>query len=196
VTADVPGATRPFAVLAVCTGNVCRSPAVERLLTHELGSHSGIQVTSAGVDAVVGAAIAAPMASLMAEAGVAPGGFNARQLTETMIRDADLVLALTRGHRSQIVSLHPGSVRRTFTLRELARLARDVDPASLPPGRPAERLAALFPLAAAQRGQKVFEPTDDDVVDPYGGDPALYRTSFDQLHPAVREIARLAVGFT
>ena len=185
---------RPFAVLAVCTGNVCRSPAVERLLAAELGVDSGTLVTSAGVDALVDAAIADPMASLLAEAGVTPEGFCARQLTEQMLREADLVLALTRGHRAQVVSLHPGAVRRTFTLRELARLAQEVDPAAIAPGPPAARLAALLPLAAARRGHSVVTPTDDDVVDPYRGDASLYRQSFDQLHPAVREIARIARG--
>lgn len=195
VTVEPSGGTaRPFAVLAVCTGNICRSPAVERLLAAELGPDSGILVTSAGVGAMVDAAIAEPMASLLAEAGVTPHDFYARHLTESMIRDADLVLALTRGHRSQIVSLHPGAVRRTFTLRELARLARDIDPGEIPPGPPAVRLAALLSLAAAQRGQKFVEPSEDDVIDPYRGDESLYRRSFDQLHPAVREIARMARG--
>jgi hypothetical protein len=30
-------AQEPFSILAVCTGNVCRSPAVERLLANQLG---------------------------------------------------------------------------------------------------------------------------------------------------------------
>ena len=39
-------------VLAVCTGNICRSPAVELLLRDRLGAH--VDVASAGVGAVVG----------------------------------------------------------------------------------------------------------------------------------------------
>ena len=35
-----------FSILAVCTGNVCRSPAVERLLADKSGSTVG--VSSAG----------------------------------------------------------------------------------------------------------------------------------------------------
>ncbi len=167
---------------------------MERLLRADLGSTSDIRVTSAGVNAVVGAPIPALMASLVAKAGADPDGFVARQLTEQMIRDADLVLALTKGHRSQIVSLHPGAVRHAFTLRELARLASAVDPAAIPSGSHATRLAALLPLAAAQRGRRPSEPGEDDVVDPYGGDAALYERSFGELHPAVRAIARLVRG--
>lgn len=192
--------SRTFSVLAVCTGNICRSPAVERLLAAALGladgdpRTAGVQVTSAGVRAVVGAPMPAPMATMVDAVGASSEGFAARQLTAQMLRDADLVLALTRGHRSKIVTLHPGAVRRTFTLRELARLVEGVDPAALPTGTLAERLAALLPLAVGQRGLRPTAPDLDDVVDPYGGDDALYRRAFAELRPAVEEIARVARG--
>ncbi len=195
-------ATRPFTVLAVCTGNICRSPAVERLLAARLGvdtpatagDRSEAVVASAGVGAVVGAAVPGPMATLVRGAGASTAGFAARQLTEPMLREADLVLALTKRHRSKIVALHPGAVRRTFTLRELARLADGVDPDDLPSGSTAERLRALIPLAAAQRARQAGRPVEDDVVDPYGGDDALYARSFAELVPAVETIARVVRG--
>ena len=126
--------TSPFAVLTVCTGNICRSPAAERLLAARLGAGSGVAVSSAGVGAVVGAPIPPPMAALLSGAGVSPDGFAARQLTAAMLRDSDLVLVLTRGHRARVVDVYPGAVRRTFTLRELARLAAAVGPDALPDG--------------------------------------------------------------
>ncbi|MGV8967663.1 MAG: low molecular weight phosphatase family protein [Cellulomonas sp.] len=181
----------PFRVLTVCTGNICRSPAVERLLAAALGPEADVEVASAGVRAVVGAPMPEQMARLVRAAGASTDGFASRQLTEQMLRDADLVLALTRGHRSKIVALHPGVVRRTFTLRELARLAGGVDPAALPAaGTMGARFAALLPLAAAQRGLRRAEPADDDVVDPFGGDDALYRRAFSELSPAAHELAR------
>ncbi|NMR20539.1 hypothetical protein [Cellulomonas fimi] len=85
-------------------------------------------------------------------------------------------------------------MRRTFTLRELARLAQGVGPGALPAGTPAERLAALIPLAAAQRGLSGPDQGDDDVVDPYGGNDALYQRSFDELLPAVTVIGAVARG--
>lgn len=185
---------RQFTVLAVCTGNICRSPAVERLLAGDLGPGSGVLVGSAGVRAVVGAPMPEQMASLVRAAGVSAEGFVSRQLTEQMLRESDLVLALTKWHRSKIVSLYPGVVRRTFTLRELARLAASVDPAALPAGDLGARLAALLPLAAAQRGAHSVGHGADDVVDPYGGDDALYCRAFSELRPAVAEIARVVRG--
>lgn len=182
-----PEAVAPFTVLAVCTGNICRSPAVERLLSASLGP--GVEVRSAGTRAMVGSAIPPDMAQLLSADGVSAEGFAARQLTEAMLRESRLVLALTRSHRSQIVELFPGAVRRTFTVRELARLAAGVAPADLGPGTTADRLAALLPLAAAQRGQRPSAPEDDDVVDPYGRSAKVYAQSFAELAPAVRQIA-------
>ena len=194
MSSDLPSPPQPYTVLVVCTGNICRSPAVERLLAAELDAGPGVRVASAGVGAVVGAPMSEPMAALLREAGVSPDGFVARQLTEPMLQDADLILALTREHRSRIVGLHPRAVRRTFTVRELARLSGWVDPAALPAGTVGERLAALQPLAAAQRGMHAGPPDEDDVVDPYGGNDALYRRSFDELRPAVTQIARIVRG--
>ncbi len=110
-----------------------------------------------------------------------------------MIRSADLVLALTRRHRTAIVELVPAAVRRTFTLRELGRLAADVDPAALPGANAttADRLRALVPLAGRRRGLISYRPTDDDVIDPYRGDAALYRRSFGQLLPPIETLTAL-----
>ena len=191
----------PLRVLVVCTGNICRSPAVERLLAAGLGAaYQGrdaagglapaIEVGSAGTGALVGHPMADEMAALVRDLGVDPDGFQARQLAPGMVAQADLVLALTRRHRSAVVELVPAAVRRTFTLRELARLVQDVDPASLPGANAttADRLRALVPLAAGRRGLSAHRPADDDVVDPYRGDAALYRKAFGQLLPAVETI--------
>ncbi|WP_298462487.1 low molecular weight phosphatase family protein [uncultured Cellulomonas sp.] len=190
---------RPFTVLAVCTGNICRSPAVERLLATELGvdhaatasDRSQVVVASAGVGAVVGAPVPTQMATLVEAAGASVAGFAARQLTEAILKESDLVLALTKAHRSRIVAMHPGAVRRTFTLRELARLAAGIDPAALPEGSTAERLAALIPLAAAQRGMQAGVTGSDDVVDPWGHSDDVFAQSFAELQPAVATIARV-----
>ncbi|EYR65127.1 protein tyrosine phosphatase [Actinotalea ferrariae CF5-4] len=185
---------RPYTVLTVCTGNICRSPVVERLLAAALGPSADVAVESAGVGAVVGAPVAPLMASRLGAAGVSPDGFAARQVVESMLREADLVLPLTRRHRAAVVELAPAVVRRTFTLREFARLADAIGPAALPAGTPADRLAALVPLAAAQRGLKPARPEDDDVVDPWGYDDAAYEASWNQIAPAVATIARVVTG--
>lgn len=181
-----------FTVLTVCTGNICRSPAVERLLRAELGAGSGIRVHSAGTGALVGEPIHHPVAGLLRELSVDADAHEARRITEAMVREADLVLALTREHRADVVELVPAAVRRTFTLREFARLAEQVDPEALAEAAgaeasPAERLAALLPLASAYRAQ--VDPSLDDVIDPFRRAPEVYQRSMDEIVPAVRTIA-------
>ena len=172
-----------FSILAVCTGNVCRSPAVERLLSSKLGPT--VTVSSAGTHALVGHPIAEPMGWLLLDSGVEPASFKARRLSEQMLKEADLILSMTRAQRGLVVELWPAAVRRTFTLREFARLLSFVDPAALPGGSPAERLWAAMPLAAAARGGQRMSPEEDDVVDPFGLSNAVYAASFAQITSAV-----------
>jgi protein-tyrosine phosphatase len=105
-----------------------------------------------------------------------------------MLKDADLVLAMTRAQRGLVVDLWPAAVRRSFTLREFARLLSWVEPAALPAGPPAERLRAAIPLAAAERGRERTSPAEDDVVDPFRLSNAVYENSFEQITSAVNAI--------
>ncbi|WP_413452513.1 low molecular weight phosphatase family protein [Georgenia phoenicis] len=186
-----------FTLLIVCTGNICRSPAIERLFRSAFTAGSGISVHSGGTGALVGEPIQPPMAALLERAGVSSADFAARRVTEPMIVGADLVLTATRQHRADVVEHVPAAVRRSFTVREFARLATAVDPGALeeaagPGARPAERLAALVPLAARERTRVPAEL--DDIVDPYRQSDEVYQQSFDQLIDAVRGIARVVLG--
>lgn len=187
--ADLPEADPRPLVLMVCTGNICRSPAAELLLAHALGSDSGVRVASAGTHAVVGAPVHPPMARLLAATGTPYDAFLARQLTPALIREASVVVAMTRRHRSHTVELLPAAVRRTFTYRELARFADAVAP-ELPAGTPAERLTALLPLATAQRGRVTVDPAQDDIDDPYQRGDAAYEHAFDQVWQATASLVR------
>ena len=176
-----------FRVICVCTGNVCRSPAAERLLAHTLGP--SVTVSSAGTHALVGQPISAPMDTLIAEVGADPAGFKARVLTEAQLREADLVLAMTRAHRSAIVELAPAAVRRCFTLREYARLLGQLPSTALPDGSPGDRALASIRSAAARRRQST--PREDDIADPYRRGDTAYRVAFDQIRAATDQIARV-----
>lgn len=174
-----------LAILCICTGNVCRSPAAERLLAGALGP--SVTVSSAGTYALIGQSFSPPMDQLVLEGGADPVGFVARQLSETQLREADLVLGMTREHRSAAVELVPAVVRRSFTLREYARLLGRIDRDLLPGGSPAERARAALPLAAAQRRQA--GAAEDDVADPYGRADSAYALAFSDIEQAVRSIA-------
>jgi len=181
-------------VLAVCTGNTCRSPAVERLLA----ARTGLAVRSAGTGAVVGGTISAPMAALLDDAGLATTGFAGRQLDEALVAEPELVLALTREHRAAVVELDPGALGKTFTLRELARLTaglpRDVVAEVRAAGSPRARLAALVAAARHARAAAALEardPAADDIEDPIGRPTHVYAEVYTQISAAVATIARV-----
>jgi protein-tyrosine phosphatase len=173
-------------VLVVCTGNICRSPAAEALLGAAWGDAPGLTVSSAGLHARVGEPMAEPMAALL---DVPLPGFRARQLTPALVRQADLVLTMTRDQRARVVTAEPSAVRRTFTLREFADLAdlagNGPDPAA--DGSPAQRWAAFVRAAPRFRSRRTAGP-EDDIADPYGHDAAAYAAAMSQVDEAVTRL--------
>lgn len=153
-------------VLVVCTGNICRSPFVERLLAAQLGSV--VPVGSAGTMAMTGY----PMEPLAAEqlvlAGGSPDGFRARQITDELILGAALVLCATRAHVSEVLQRQPSAMRRTFALADFAALAK-VGPTG--GGTLAERITQI----ASRRGSVILPSgADADLADPYTRGRAAY----------------------
>jgi protein-tyrosine phosphatase len=195
---------RPAAILAVCTGNLCRSPVVERLLRAGLTSRwpaaaSALPVASAGTQAALGYRIPEPLTSRLASVGADASPFTPRQVITEMVDGAELVITATRAHRAAIVELHPRAVRYTFTLRELARLAASLPPGDRAPIEPVDRLRVFVTAAASARGASMpGDPSDDDVPDPYGGNDAQYGKAWSSLVEATSKILSAlcpAVGF-
>ena len=179
-------------VLAVCTGNICRSPAAERLLAARLAGVPGVHVASAGTAALAGRPVDPVMAELIRADGGDVSSFAARQLQAADLRAADLVLVMTRRHRSAVVALEPAAVRRTFLLVELADLAAAVAASGWPadvPADPAARLAALPRLVGAHRGAG-GAPGSGEVVDPHRLAPEVYAEAMTQVRSAVETLAR------
>jgi protein-tyrosine phosphatase len=188
------GIDKPYTILCVCTGNVCRSPAAERLLAARLGQ--SVRVMSAGTLGLVGRAIEPPMAAHLAALGLTDLGFAARRLTAAHVGGADLVLGLTRGHRAEAVELAPAAVRRAFTLLEFARLLGQIQPDELPDASVADRLRTAVQLAAARRRMVVGPVDADDVVDPYRLAQEVYDQSFSAIRTAVDTIADRLVPYS
>ncbi|MGJ4844455.1 low molecular weight phosphatase family protein [Leifsonia sp. Le1] len=178
-------------ILVVCTGNICRSPLAEQLFVRQLrGLPFG--VSSAGTAARAGTAMPdAAQAVALALGAEAPERHRARPLIPQLAAEARLVLTATRAHRRSVVELAPSAVRRTFTLREFARLAA-TDPSELPAesGSPHDRFDALVAALSARR-IRVSAPENDDIVDPYGAATDVYRTSGEQIATAITPIVTL-----
>ncbi|HTC70508.1 MAG TPA: hypothetical protein VK662_13135 [Acidothermaceae bacterium] len=184
----------PAAILAVCTGNLCRSPAVERLFRVGLATRwpsaaPALPVASAGTAAALGHRMPDSFASRLRSIGAGPGPFAPRQVTTEMLDAAELVITATRAHRAAVVELHPRAVRYTFTLRELARLAASLPPGDRAPLEPIARLQVFVAAAAGARGAFLpGDPTADDIADPYGGNDARYAKVWNSLVEATSTI--------
>jgi protein-tyrosine phosphatase len=160
----------------------------QAMLTHRLREQLGdgadaIEVTSAGTGALVDEPMQPYAVRAMAALGVTAGRFAARDVDPAMLAASDVVLTATRQHRAIVVTVEPSVVRRTFTIKEFARLAASLD------DRPG-RLSALVERVAGQRGwQPTVTATEDDVADPYGLPAERYGATAAELNDAVTAIA-------
>lgn len=178
-----------FRILAICSGNVCRSPFAELLLKRRLVSRDDITVASAGTVARPGQHMTAEMMRVAARFGIETAASNAHvahRLHEVALERADLALALTREHRAAAVHLVPSAVKRVFTLKEFARLVGSPEM-----GRSTASTAAdLVTKASERRGLDTRSaPTLDDIPDPIGLSQAVYDRVGAEIAEAIDVIA-------
>jgi protein-tyrosine phosphatase len=187
----------PGRVLTVCTGNICRSPFLERALQAELDRSWGpgrIEVASGGTGAVVGHPMEDQARRLLEAQGYAADGFRARDLTTGLVADADLVLTATRAHRGKVMALHPKAVRYTFTFREFAHLTSGLTEAELAGAgatEAREHVARVVLLAAGQRGMGApLADADADVVDPFRRPAEVFEEMTAQIMGSLPAVVR------
>lgn len=185
-------------MLVVCQGNVNRSALgavlLERWVDWYLSPtlRAQVEVTSAGLRAPVGRPMGS-RAKVVAEALGADGsGHRASQITEELIRAADLVLVSSVGQRASVLEYVPGKVRSTFTMREAGRIAATLPPMPAPNGvdEIRQRVASL----AENRGVPGDRSGGDDIVDPEGKDDEAYREMTRQQVPPLARLAQLLFG--
>ncbi|WP_072689871.1 arsenate reductase/protein-tyrosine-phosphatase family protein [Rhodococcus marinonascens] len=166
-------------VLFVCTGNVCGSPTAERLAVayaEELGL-TDLTAESAGTGALAGETMEPTAAQVLEGLGGDPSEFAARPLTSDLAVEADLVLTMTEGHRDQVLALAPDQLKKTFTLKEAARLAEAAD---------ANTVADL----ASARPQYKSSGSPEDIPDPIGQDEETFLNVGSEIADLLGVIAR------
>ncbi|WP_314139200.1 low molecular weight phosphatase family protein [uncultured Plantibacter sp.] len=188
MTDATAAATRPFSVLFVCTGNICRSALGAQLLKARLdaagvtaGGHL-IRVSSAGTGMQPELVMPPEVIEQSRRFGGDPSGHVPRQLNRDIVADADLILTATREHRSDVARLLPRASRVTFTVPQFARLIAETEPAV--------DLWELVAEVAAERGlvPPPANPDDDDIEDPYRRSAETYERVGAQIDALIEVI--------
>lgn len=162
-------------ILTICTGNICRSPYAHLALQHGLDDvrPGAFEVASAGTHAMIDNPVEPGSAKILQGKGIVYDDFAARQITERMLDDIDIVLPLEVAHRKIVLSYSPRHLKRAFTLKEFARLLDSADAREPWTQRlagmatPEERWAALPSHLARERGLSRVDEGADDIADPY-----------------------------
>nr|WP_103062006.1 low molecular weight protein-tyrosine-phosphatase [Actinomyces qiguomingii] len=184
----------------VCTGNICRSAMAHAVLVDRLAAAGipsypgGVAVTSAGVsDEEAGNPMDPRAQRVLSEAGYGGGGdaasravmavisqHAAHRISDTELRRADLVLAMTAAH-------HRALTRRAAGL--------DVDPGRILMYRQFDPTAPAGPTTTATPAS----PSSLDVPDPWYGTLADFLYTLDVVERVsdalTPKLARLAAEF-
>src|SRR5215218_6909609 len=108
-------------ILFVCTANVCRSPMAEAIF-NALAEERGLlwRAESAGVAALVDEDITPNARAALDEVGIYANEHRARQVSEGMLEEADLVLAMGPRHVATLRERFGGLSERVYALPEYA----------------------------------------------------------------------------
>ena len=163
----------------------------EALLRRRLADR-GVDVTVSSAGVHEGGARATDHGiAVMAERGLDLAGHVSRQVTLEMVTRADLVIGMAREHVREASVLHRGALTKTFTLKELVRLAEVVGPRA-----EGEELSAWLGRVGATRHREdligIGHDDELDVEDPVGRGRADYEATAELLDELLAHVVELA----
>ncbi|MEX5297933.1 low molecular weight protein-tyrosine-phosphatase [Kocuria sp. CPCC 205292] len=155
-----------YSIVAVCTGNICRSPMAELALRRAFeaaGLAERVRIDSAGVsDEELGNPVDPRAGELMRREGLDASRHEARAFDPVRFDDRDLVLALDVVHWRRLRELAPDEAAAAKV-----RLLREFDP-----------------------GAEDLEPEELGIYDPWYGGPEDFETTYGMIAAAVPGVVR------
>ncbi len=93
-------------IVAICTGNICRSPFAEKLLIKRAGERKiPIEVSSSGLFAKDGNPSTGEAIAVAREFGVDLSTHRARSTQVEELLAADLILPMSEGHKAELIRM-------------------------------------------------------------------------------------------
>jgi protein-tyrosine-phosphatase len=163
----------------------------EALLRQRLREYGvgGVEISSAGFLAD-DQPVAGGTLSALKKRGVSAEGLTPScRVTPEMLGRSDLILAMARLHVREAVMLNRYVFGRTFTLKELVRLAEEHGARD-----PDETFDAWLARLGVDRtsADHLGESDDDDIEDPIGGPARLFRRTAEELDALIDRLVGLA----
>lgn len=113
-------------VLFVCTANTCRSPIAEQIF-NKLNYNTDLSAKSAGITIVPGSLVTENSAQLVKdELNIDIADREAIQLTDNMVKIADIILTMTNYSRDFIKNHYPNYKNKTFSICEYAGVTGEI----------------------------------------------------------------------
>ena len=172
----------------VCTGNLCRSPMAEALLREALARRGcdEVEVTSSGTWAETGYGAAGSAVDALRGRGIDLSGHRTRALVASQVEEADLVVAMTSVHVSEILDVAPDAADKLVMLKEIPEIR-------MKNGTP-------IPDSAKERLQRLLDGTRPearrslDVDDPIGLPAGAYDRCVGDLRSGVDALVSVICG--
>ena len=184
-----------ISVLFVCAGNIFRSVAARHIFEAEikkLGLEEFFDLHTAGLVARTGQKGEPELNRELKRLGYPPVDHRATELEQEMVEAADLILTAEEEQRAEIVRSVPRAARKTFTLKQMARIGAALKKGieSVPPvghtGKPSalslhQHLEHLFTYRGYAHNPDYDTP--EDIADPY--DTGKHREAAREVRDAI-----------